>query len=80
MIFGKIGSPGFSTDVENMGGAEPLSPIGAGAPQTLIWGLCQKMGGAWEELKILSKNTCEGVHLIVKLPPISLQTSNFTKN
>ena len=29
------------------------------------------------ELKMLSKNTCEGVHSIVKLPAISLQ---FTKN
>ena len=32
------------------------------------------------ELKILSKNTSEGVHLIVKLPAISLQASKFTKN
>ena len=31
-------------------------------------------------LKILSKNTCEGVHLIVKLPAISLQACKFTKN
>ena len=38
------------------------------------------MGGAWGELKIQSKNTCEGVHLIVKLPAISLQASKFTKN
>ena len=38
------------------------------------------MGGAWAELKILSKNTSEGVHLIVKLPAISLQASKFTKN
>ena len=29
---------------------------------------------------MLSKNTCEGVHLIVKLPAISLQASKFTKN
>ena len=28
----------------------------------------------------LSKNTCEGVHLIVKLPAISLQACKFTKN
>ena len=27
-----------------------------------------------------SKNTCEGVHLIVKLPTVSLQASKFTKN
>ena len=29
---------------------------------------------------MLSKNICEGVHLIVKLPAISLQASKFTKN
>ena len=28
---------------------------------------------------MLSKNTCEGVHLIVKLPAISLQACKFTK-
>ena len=28
----------------------------------------------------MSKNTCEGVHLIVKLPAICLQASKFTKN
>ena len=42
-------------------------------------GLSQKMGGAWGQLK-MSKNTCEGVQLIVKLPAISLQASKFTKN
>ena len=26
------------------------------------------------------KNTCEGVHLLVKLPAVSLQACNFTKN
>ena len=31
-------------------------------------------------LKMLSKNTCGGVHLIVKLSAISLQTCKFTKN
>ena len=30
--------------------------------------------------KMLSKNTCEGVHLIIKLPAISLQAYKFTKN
>ena len=29
---------------------------------------------------MLSKNTSEGVHLIVKLPPMTLQASEFTKN
>ena len=31
-------------------------------------------------LKIMSKNTCEVVHLIAKLPAISLQACKFTKN
>ena len=44
----------FPTGVENMGG-----------PQNLMRGLKSKQG---RELKILSKNACEGVHLIVKLP------------
>ena len=39
-------------------------------------GLSQNMG----ELKMQSKNTCEGVYLIVKLPAISLQACRFTKN
>ena len=39
-------------------------------------GSSQNMG----ELKMLSKNTCEGVHLIVKLPAISLQACKFIKN
>ena len=64
-----------------------------GAPQNLIGGgsLSQNMRGVWRELKILSKNTCNGVHLIVigfisvisfiwQLPAVSLQASKFTKN
>ena len=31
-------------------------------------------------LKMLLKNTCEGVHLIVKLPAISLQACTFTEH
>ena len=31
-------------------------------------------------LKMLSKNTCEGIHLIVKLPAISVQACTFIKN
>ena len=31
-------------------------------------------------LKMLLKNTCEGVHLIVKLLATSLQACKFTKN
>ena len=62
---------GFPTGVANMGGA----------PQNLMGeGLSQNMGGARGELKMLSKNACEGVHLIVKLPAISLQACKFTKN
>ena len=48
-----------------------------GAPQNLMDRAQVK---AWGELKMLSKNTCEGVHLIVKLPAISLQASKFTEN
>ena len=62
-----------------------------GFPQVLpTWGglclkiyegsLSQNMGRAWGELKMLSKNTCGGVHLIVKLLAISLQAFKFTKN
>ena len=43
-------------------------------------GLNSIHGGAWGGLKMLSKNTCDGVHLIVKLPAISLQAySNLLK-
>ena len=41
------------------------------------------MGGALGGgggLKMLSRNTCEGVHLIVKLPAISLQACTFTEH
>ena len=37
-------------------------------------------GGGGGGLKMLSKNTREGVHLKVKLPAISLQACKFTKN
>ena len=43
-------------------------------------GLSQHMGEACGGLKMLSKNTCEGVNLIVKLPAISLQACKFTEN
>ena len=42
-------------------------------------GLSQHMGEAWG-VKMMVKNTCEGVHLLVKLPAISLQDCQFTKN
>ena len=41
-------------------------------------GLSQYMGEAWG-LRTLLKNTCDGVHLLVKLPAINLQAYKFTK-
>ena len=65
---------GFPQVLQTWGG-------GGGPPQNLMGiRLSQYMGGAWGELKMLSKNTCEGVHLIEKLLAISLQASKFTKN
>ena len=56
--------PGFPTGVENIGDGRGLFKI--------WWeGLSQYMEGAWG-LKMLLKNTYEGVHLIVKLLAISL--------
>ena len=58
--------------------------VEGGAPQNLTGGargggsLSQNMRRIWGELKMLSKNTCEGLHLIKKLPAISLQASKFT--
>ena len=44
-------------------------------------GLSQCKERAWGGgVKMLSKNTCEGIHLIVKLLAISLQACKFTKN
>ena len=42
-------------------------------------GLGQYMGRAWG-LKMMLKNTFEGIHLLVKLLAISLQPCKFTKN
>ena len=58
---------------------------GGGAPQNLMGGrgggwLESKHGESMGELKMLSKNTCERVHLMKKLLAISLQASKFTKN
>ena len=69
---------GFPTGVVNMGG-------GGGALQNLMGGrgggwLESKHGESMGELKMLSKNTCERVHLMKKLLAISLQASKFTKN
>ena len=54
-------------------------PHWVGVPQNLMeGGLSQNMRGTWGKLKILSKNTCEGLHLTVKLLPISLKACKCT--
>ena len=50
-----------------------------GALQNLTRGGLSQYMGEHGGLKILSENTCEGVHLI-KLPAISPQACKFTKN
>ena len=64
---------GFPTGVENMGGLCLIFDGEGGS-------LSQYMVGAWGGLKMLTKNTCERVHLIVKLQAISLKACRFTKN
>ena len=56
------------------GGGEGSSKFGEGWLESIHGG---KHGG---KLKMLLKNTCQGVHLLVKLPAISLQACKFTKN
>ena len=46
---------------------------GAGAEAGTGGSSSQYMKGEHEELKTLLKNTCEGVHLLAKLPAKSLQ-------
>ena len=54
---------------------------GGRALQNLTGGFKSIHGGSVVgRLKMPSKNTCEGVHLIVKLPSIILQSCKFTKN
>ena len=69
---------GFSADFESIGGLYSHPPR--------HWGLFKTWwGGVWVNtwrecgwgLKTLSKNTCEGVHLLVKLPAISLQAWSY---
>ena len=60
-----------STGAEGMGGSS--SKFDGGRLKSVHG---ERMG----KLKMLSKNTCEGVYLIVKLPVISLQASKFIKN
>ena len=61
----------FPTGVENI--LRTWHLVGGG-------GLSQYEGGAWEGLKMLLKNTSEGVYMIVKLLAKSLQAFKFTKN
>ena len=55
-----------------LGGGRGSSKFDEGASVN-TWG---EHGG----LKMVVKNTCEGVHLLVKLPAVSLQPCKFTKN
>ena len=60
----------------------PFPPIG-GALQNLMEERLRSIYGGvwgWGGLKMVSKNTCEGVHLIVKLLALNLKASKFTKN
>ena len=68
-----------------MGAAPPMpSPImvnpGVARQSLMGGGRKSKHEGSMGELKMLLKNACERVHLIVKLPAISLQASKLTKN
>ena len=71
---------GFPTGVENMGGL--CTPLGGRALQNLMRGGLKSIHGgrSMGGLKMLSKNTCDGVHLMAKLLAISLQDCKFTKN
>ena len=73
LLYTMIVVPDWSTHTSNMrgGGSSKFDGVG----------LTQYMGGAWGGgLKMPSKNTCDGVHLMVKLPAISLQACKFNKN
>ena len=72
ICLGTAQGTGFPTGAENKWGA-PQNLMGEGLKS--IHGM--SMGGG---VKMLSKNTCGGVHLIAKLPAISLQACKFTKN
>ena len=64
----------FPTGAENMGGCVPFIE---GFSKFDGGGLSQYMRGAWEELKTMLKNTCEGVHLLLKLQAANLLKRNF---
>ena len=76
----KFEKPGIQTTIH---GFPQVFRTWAGAVQNLMerrawvktWGV-QGGGG----LKTVLKGTCEGVHLLVKLPTISLETCKFTEN
>ena len=62
----------------------PISPMGI-YPRASH--RCWEHGGTWINTwvgggrgKMLLKNICEGIHMLVKLPAISLQACKFTKN
>ena len=79
--YGLIFFSGFPTGVENM--RETVTPHW-GSSSKFDRGLQSVYGGEGGEdmgrLKMLLKNTWEGVHLIVKLSAKSLQACKFTKN
>ena len=64
--------PGFPTRAENMEGA--LQNLMGERSYVNTWEV--HVGG----LKTVLKNTCEGVHLLVKFPALSRQAYKFTKN
>ena len=72
-----------NTGVVNIGRGCALPPLfgGGGAPQSLMGSLIKsKHGGAWGELKLLSKNIPVRSLIVKLVPAISLQASKFTKN
>ena len=73
---------GFPTGVESMGAVPLLSHWGGGSSKFDERGLekGREHGGSMGGLKTLLKNTCEEVHLLLKLPATSQQDYKFTKN
>ena len=60
--------PGVPTSVDKMRGGGGLELIHTG-----------RLSGGEGVFKMLLKNACEGVHVLVKLPAISLQACKFSK-
>ena len=79
---------GFFGKDNKMGASPNAAPtmgnpaLGVGALQSLMGGgeLQSIHGGSMGAFKLVAKNASKGVHLIVKLWAISLQTCKFTKN